>query len=244
MSREDVSREDVSRQEVPRQEVEFDRRRDDGVERSGVPSRPAPESPVDDVPLGPAPKPREPGARGAGEPVVKEPRTTRARRSANVESYLRRLQGSPEVAGNAFRGLWIVQKRLIPRLILEVENPSPTGIRELKILVLDKRRLLRKVALDPGDERVVYTNEEGDKFVHDVPGMGKFAYSEMSVGPARRGDRSAKVVVRSLAGFPLGVVIRAALLNRFQSSAYPRVDPRIDLRTWWQRFYEMHRSSL
>ena len=179
------------------------------------------------------------------EPVVQAPRPTTVHRREGVEKYLRRLQANPEVAAKAFRELWSVSRSLIPQLILEVENPNPTGLRELKILVMDMERLrrLRNVGLNPDGEQVVLTNERGENFVYDVPGMGKFSYNEISVGRAR-GGRSAKVVARSFRGFPVGVVIRAALINRFRSSAYPAEDSRGHLRSWWQRFYQKQRSRL
>ena len=217
------------------------------MERSGKPSQPSRESAlnevpvVDDVPSGR----QEAKNRGSGKPTVQKPRSASVRRSEDIESYLRRLQASPDVAGKAFRELWSVPRSLIPQLILEVENPSPTGIRELQILAMDKERLsrLRNVGLNPDGEFVVHTNERGESFVHDVPGMGQFAYAQISVGSAR-GGLSAKVVVRSFRGFPVGVVIRAALINRFKSSAYPAGDHRTHLRGWWRRFYEKQRSSL
>lgn len=229
--------------------------------RGGVSPAPAP---TPETPARPEESPPEPGAastpeesdpprettsqsqppeaaKGAGvdHAAVKPADSSRspARIDDEVKSYVRRLRASPDAAGDAFRELWEVDSKLIPDLILEVENREPSQLRELKILVADRAKFARQhVGLDP----------KGESFVYELPGMGLLDYDDIASGPTR-GGKSLKVVLKRFdrsRAFTVGEVIRAALANRFRSSDYPAGDHRNDLVGWWQRYYQKIRSEL
>jgi hypothetical protein len=171
-----------------------------------------------------------------------------------VRSLVARLKSRDrKLAEDALRELWEVEAKLIPALILEVENPEPSALSELKILVADKEGFtrLRNVGMGPCSEVVVYEEPGVGKLVHDIQGMGSFEYEELSSGPAQHG-RSVRVVVRrstlSLAEgprhFPVGVVIRSALINRFRTAEKPPFDHRRDIVRWWQALYQMRKDKL
>jgi hypothetical protein len=126
------------------------------------------------------------------------------------------------------RELWEVEARWIPDLILEVDNPQPSKVRELKVLVVDRDSFARKnVGLD-ARERISPTG---------FPAWGSSSTTAFAVGPARSG-KSLKIVLKrsaTSAPFSVGMAVRAALLNRFASSDYPS---RADLLGWWQEYYE------
>ncbi len=153
-----------------------------------------------------------------------------------IRERLRGLQSTSEGALQTLRELWEVEAELIPELILELENPAPTQVFELKILIPDKERFAKKnVGLDA----------KGQVFVYEIPGMGALAYDDLATGPAR--GNGVKVIVKrfqSSAPFTVGEVLRAALLNRFRSSNYPPADHRSNLMGWWQQYYEQVRQSL
>jgi hypothetical protein len=47
-----------------------------------------------------------------------------------------------------------------------------------------------------------------------------------------------KVTIDRFDGFPIGVVMRAALINRFKSDRYPRaIDHTQELARWWRAYY-------
>jgi hypothetical protein len=175
----------------------------------------------------------DPGeAPSAKPPTVKDTRgtVTSRPRDEEIKEYLKRLSSSREEAEEAFRELWEVPKDLIPQLILEVTNRSPSALNELKILVLDKRGIVR-------------LGEEEGEIHYMIPGMCTFEVDEVAAGPAKSG-KGLKVVLRNKKGFSLGVVLRAALMNRFRSAEHPRGDDRSDCVGWWQRFYDRVASGL
>lgn len=154
----------------------------------------------------------------------------------DVERCLERLRAAPEEAAGAFRELWSVEASWIPALIREVKNPAPSGLSELQILIPDREHFER------GNLGV---DAKGDGVVYDVPGMGVVEYDDIAFGPTKSG-KSLKVVIRNFRGkrFTVGVVLRAALLNRFRSNDYPGGDHRLDPVGWWQSFYERVRARL
>jgi hypothetical protein len=147
-----------------------------------------------------------------------------SRDALEVRRYLQRLKSRPEEAEAAFRELWSVPKELIPALILETGNTEPSQLKELKVLVLDTKGFIRM------------DDKEG-KLVYRMKGMGNFTYDDVAAGPVKSG-LGLRVIVRNFSRFPVGVVIRAALLNRFRSADYPPLDDRADPVHWWQSFYE------
>jgi hypothetical protein len=142
---------------------------------------------------------------------------------AALQDYLSRLRGAPRTAATAYRQLWEVRPDVIPLLIPHVTSTERTELRELDLLVLQKDF----ARYDEADRR----------FYYNIRGMGQIHFDDIAVGPARSG-RGRKVVLKDFGGFPLGVVIRAALLNRFRSSDFPEAASERDLRGWWQAFYE------
>lgn len=147
---------------------------------------------------------------------------------ARVARLIRRLQSNPTEAGQAFRELWEVKRELIPALVREVENATPSALRELQILVVDTARFAE---VDPSEEHVL---------TYRIPGMGDCAYDDIAAGPVPKGYR---VKLTRYARFPVGVVIRAGLINRFRSKDYPR-RPDDHLVVWWMDFYRRVAESL
>ncbi len=139
-----------------------------------------------------------------------------------VGEYLDRLRSrDAEDANAAYRELWEVSPQLIPRLLREVDSDEPTSIRDLRILVFAP---------------VVHADDEGE-VSYDIPGMRGVMIDDVAAGlaPNRRGS---DVRLRRRRGFPLGAVVRAALLNRFRSPQYPPGDDSRDPRGWWRAYYE------
>ena|SRR5437867_7624452 len=173
-----------------------------------------------------APKENQ-GERGVERP---KPRLERSSQNEDVRRYVLRLKSRPEEAEEAFRELWSAPKELIPALILEIENTEPSQLKELKVLVLDTKGFCR-------------LDEKEEKFVYRVKGMGKFSYDDLAAGQLKSG-RGIQVKVRNFNRFPVGVVIRAALVNRFRSTDYPPEDDARDPVHWWQSFYERAQPTL
>jgi len=188
----------------------------------------APRAATKKAPSGTAagPEPLEPAAKPAPRET---PKSSGARRAApEVSDLLNRLRSTPEEAGKAYREIWEAPRGLIPKLIPEVANDQPSGLRELAVLVLDRNF----AQVDAKDGTVAY----------DIPGMGKVKYDDIVVGKAPRG---LKVILRRLEQpFPVGAAIRAGLLNRFRSTDYPGGSDVSDPVGWWQRFYDRVRAKL
>jgi hypothetical protein len=146
-----------------------------------------------------------------------------------VGELVAQLGAEEAEAKRAFRDLWEIPREWIPRLLVEVESDRPTLLTEISVLVLDTKRFVR---LDEVTGKLAYT----------IPGMGRFEYDDVAAGRIWQG-RAIKAVFRNLDGFPLGVVVRAALVNRFRSTDYPSGDDRRDPVRWWQRFYERVNSK-
>jgi hypothetical protein len=139
-----------------------------------------------------------------------------------------RLQSNREAANEAYRELWEVPAALLPSLILEAGNDQPSRLADLTILVLDQKKFLS-------------VDEEGN-CRYDIPGLRGVKYDDIVVGKAPRG---LKVVLRRVKKqFPVGVVIRAALINRFRSGDVPPGDDAVNPVRWWQQFYERMKGRL
>jgi hypothetical protein len=182
------------------------------------------------APALPAPPPgKAVAAKPAPSPPPRAPPPGGASARDRATEYVLRLQSGPEAAAAAYRELWEVPRELIPQLILKVTREEPSSLKELKVLVLDRERLAR---IDDG----------GGSFTYDIPGLRNVKYDDIVIGEAPRG---AKVILRSLKKpFPVGVVLRTALLNRFQSADYPPSDDGRDPVRWWQKFHERVRARL
>lgn len=181
------------------------------------------------VPARKTQRPREP----------RRPATLPSAPTQEVAALLKELQ-DPQLADAAFLRLWEIPKAYVPELISEVENSAPSRVERLHVLVLDsdfvghgkpflanrvhglgKMEVIEEVARD--DFRVV--SQAYTKIGYQIP-------------PNKRGY---KLVMEKFGGFPIGVVVRAGLINRFQSTRYPsQSDDETEpgkLIDWWREFY-------
>jgi hypothetical protein len=143
---------------------------------------------------------------------------------------MERLTGDEAEASAAYRELWEVRADVIPALIQETISKRRSSLRELAILVLDTRTFVR---VDEDRQMLVYT----------IPGLWDYRYEELAAGKALSG-KAAKAILRDREGFPVGVVIRAALVNRFRSLDYPSGSDQTDIVGWWRRYYERRKPKL
>lgn len=191
-----------------------------------------PAKPSREPQAGPAPKP------AAARPAPAEPRGASAAKPAlrgkapaeAAELLLRRLAGPPALARKAYVELWGVGKEQIPELIRQVDSKQLTRLIELDLLVLQK-----------GFARY---DEKEKRWYYWIKGMGNFEIDDIAMSkiPGRKG--SVRVRMKKFGGFPLGVVVRAGLLNRFRSTRFPGVDDRKNLSRWWKLFYQQNASAL
>lgn len=146
----------------------------------------------------------------------------------SVAAYLEAVRSSDlTLAEKAFRGLSRAPREIIPRLILEVHNRASTSLRQIDVRVVQ-------------NEPVTFFDEEKQEFTYRIKGLGPLGPSvldDVAVGPVKDG-RGWRVRLRSFQGFSLGVVIRAALLNRLKSTRFPLFAEGPDLVRWWQAYYD------
>lgn len=225
----DPSREEPPRAGPPRQESS-----------GGSVETPAPASPVATSPLrSPDRSPPEEGSSRRQDSVPAATGGSGLRRDAQpppsasdtrqVGDYLRRLRSKDlKDAEAAFRELWEVEKRLVPTLLRHVEDDRRTFLTELPVIVFVS---------------VAQQDANSEEWVYYVPGLGGVRFDDLASGRARR-PNSYKVVLKRRSGFPLGAVVRAALLNRFRSPDYPSGDDRRDPSGWWYKYYGSVRARL
>lgn len=93
-------------------------------------------------------------------------------------------------------------------------------------------------------DSIVRADDE-ERLYYYVKGMGRFYFDDVATGPLRSG-RGVRVEFRSFERpFSLGVVLRAALLYRFASEAYPDFpDEERDIVRWWREYYERSEAKL
>src|SRR5262245_45678653 len=176
---------------------------------------------------------REEGMKPAGvtKPAAAQ---TAAQKTAALIADLK----DPDRADEAFRRIWSVPRSMIPELIQAVEDPALTQVERIQVLILDPdfvehgKGFLANRIHGLGPMEVVKEGEPGDLHVVSQ------AYTKMSYGIAGKHYR---VVLDKFGGFPVGVVVRAGLINRFRSTRYPAAtddDPAPGkLIAWWQEFY-------
>ncbi len=167
-------------------------------------------------------------------PKWTQPRTlSREERRKIVDGYLRRMRSDRSAANQAYRELTRVRADLIPDLIAEVQNPQRSQVYELKIIALH--------------DNVAVLDEDSGVLYYNVQGMGRFEFDTVTLGKGTLGKRrrdGTRVIYRNISdGFPLGVVIRAALLQRLKSSRYPAFDDDTELVRWWQEYYRRARAA-
>ena len=196
----------------------------------------APENTASQLPEKPGQDPEagEPAARPALKPAARpaavEPAGRRQVPADAAELLLKRLAGPAALAKKTYIQLWGVGKEQIPALIRQVNSKQLTHLIELDLLVLQK-----------GFARY---DEKEKRWYYWIKGMGNFEIDDiaMSKVPGRKG--AVRVRMKKFGGFPLGVVIRAGLLNRFRSSRFPGVDDRKYLSRWWNLFYQQNAPAL
>ena len=143
-----------------------------------------------------------------------------------VRQYIRRLRGDKEDALAAYRELCKVDARLIPALLTQVESRKRTRLERLQIVVL-QRNFSR------------YDQKTGE-FIYLIQGLSPFYVDDVGAGKIRRGPyrgRGSHVHIRREGGFPVGVVLRAALLNRIKGERFPSFSSERNLRAWWKDYY-------
>ncbi len=128
----------------------------------------------------------------------------------------------------AFRELWEAPWRLVPILLRHVEDEGSSSLTSLQVIVFGGIG-----QQDVNDGRMVYY----------IPGLGGVKIDDLASGRTRR-PGAFKVVLKRRSGFPLGAVVRAALLNRFRSPDYPSGDDRRDPSGWWHSYYASVRARL
>ena len=185
------------------------------------------------LPAKPSPKPSpKPAARPAPEEprVASKPAAPGKASAEAVELLLKRLAGPPAQARKTYVELWRVDKGRIPGLIGQVNSKQSTKLIELDLLVLQKD--------------FARYDEKEKRWYYWIKGMGNFEIDDiaMSKVPGRKG--AIRVRMKKFGGFPLGVVIRAGLLNRFRSTRLPGVDDRKYLSRWWNLFYRQNAAAL
>lgn len=177
---------------------------------------------------------KAPAAPAQLEPVAAAAPRSRAGTDAKsadaaLRSLLARLQGAPEAAEAAYRELWELSPAVIPKLLLEVENRSPTPLRQLDVLILQKDFH----RYDPDTER----------FHYHVLGLGRSGaeFDDIALGKTKR-EGAVRARLRKFGSFELGVVIRAGLLNRLRSARFPSFADQPGLVRWWQEYYKLSTS--
>ncbi|MCZ6796068.1 MAG: hypothetical protein O7J95_20865 [Planctomycetota bacterium] len=162
--------------------------------------------------------------RGSGPGVL-----TSKKRRAMVEGFVRRLR-SPDEKDAAYRELARVPAELIPDLIEEVENPLSSQMYVLDILVFQ--------------DDFTRFDEKEKRFYYFIKGLGQFELDDIAIGKIRRGRWGNKVRLKNYTkGFPVGLVLRAAMLNRFRSRRLPVQDDS-DVKSWWREYYRRAKSHL
>lgn len=208
-----------------------------------VPSRKPPaaarENTVSQLPAKPGKEPAtRPAPKPATRPAPTEPRGASAAKPAArgrapaeaVELLLRRLAGPAALARKAYVELWGVGKGQIPGLIRQVNSKQLTRLIELDLLVLQKD--------------FARYDEKEKRWYYWIKGMGNFEIDDIAMNKVSGRKGAVRVRMKKFGGFPLGVVIRAGLLNRFRSIRFPAVDDRKYLSRWWNLFYKQNASAL
>ncbi len=158
----------------------------------------------------------------ASEPL--DPREAKQR----AGRFLERLQGEEEDARKAYEELCRVDPRLIPALIRHVQSDRKTKLRELAVVVLQKN--------------FARYDDAADQFVYLIDGLSPFLLDDIATGKVRFGRYrgASRVRITRFDGFPVGVVVRAALLNRIKGRRFPpyRSSTR-QMARWWRDYHRM-----
>jgi hypothetical protein len=158
-------------------------------------------------------------------------RLTKAEIEKRVRSLLERLAADEKEASKAYREIWRIDAQLVPRLLDEVVNRKTTNLAALDIIVRQKD--------------FSRFDEKGKRWFYFIKGLGRFELDDIAMNEVRRrgGRKDARVRVKSFKGFKLGLVVRAALLNRFYSLHFPRYDDSKNIKRWWKDYYRLTLSA-
>ena len=170
-----------------------------------------------------------PSSEGAGKVKVKPPEVQKSS-AEKTRLMLEYLTGPAPKAQKAYKVLWGVDKKQIPSLVAHVGDNVRTKIRELDLLVLQ--------------HDFARYDEKSQRWFYLIKGMGNFVIDDIAMNKVTRPKGAVRVRLKNFKGFPLGVVLRAGLLNRFRSTRFPGLDDRKFIVQWWQLFYRQNASNL
>ncbi len=219
---------------------------------SPKPPRPAPRT--SPAPFTPPPAPDEmgrpktapPKAHPKTAPPKPSPSPASRGKAEQVAQVLEDLQDRDK-ADAAFRRLWTAPKSLIPLLIEEVENPAPSQVEQIQVLVVDPEFVGKAKLFLATRLRGLGKMEEVEEAAKDDWRIISQEYTKMSYG-ITQSKKHYRVLIEKYGGFKLGVVIRAGLMNRFRSTRYPTLDddaPRPGaLIEWWRQYYKRVSADL
>jgi len=150
-------------------------------------------------------------------------------------------------ADAASRRLWSVPKAIIPLLIEEVENPAPSQVEQIKILVVDPEFVGDSKLFLASRLRGLGKMEEVEQVAKNDLRIVSQEYTKMSYGITPN-KKHYQVLIDKYGGFSVGIVIRAGLMNRFRSARYPALDDD-DTRPgalieWWRQYYKRVSADL
>lgn len=204
------------------------------VEREAPPSpaKPPGEPVREDIARAPALKAPAASTTPSEGPTKEEERAAIARMSPaeRTQLLLEYLTGPVDKAQRAYKVLWSVDKSQIPSLVVAVDNKTPTKLHELDLLVLQ--------------EDFARYDEKNKRWFYLIKGMGSFEIDDIAMSKVSRPKGAVRVRLKRFKGFPLGVVLRAGLLNRFRSTRFPGIDDRKFIGQWWQMYYRLNASTL
>jgi hypothetical protein len=167
---------------------------------------------------------------------------------SDVAAIIADLKRDAPSARKAYLKIWEIPQSVIPRLIEQVENTETSQLESIEILVLDPD------FLRPGDMKPFLINyihglgrmEMLDETNKDDLRIISQEYTTKAYGITP--NRHYKVKLEKFGGFPIGVVIRAGLINRLKSTHYPPSsddDPEPGkLIAWWRDFYGLAKRDL
>ena len=205
--------------------------------KEAAPSVPAQAEPASELAAKAAPavaaaRPAEtpaPSSEGEGKVKVKPPEAQKSS-AEKTRLMLEYLTGPAPRAQKAYKVLWGIDKKQIPSLVAHVGDNVRTKIRELDLLVLQ--------------HDFARYDEKSRRWFYLIKGMGNFEIDDIAMNKVVRPKGAVRVRLKNFKGFPLGVVLRAGLLNRFRSTRFPGLDDRKFIVQWWQLFYRQNASNL
>jgi hypothetical protein len=168
----------------------------------------------------------------AAESSAAKPEGSKTPEARRVARLIERLRSGPPENEEAFLEIARVDARLIPELIPWTESKASTKFYRMETVALH--------------DRIVRADEKDGTLYYFVKGMGRFFFDDVATGAVRGRPGATRIEYRAYeSAFPLGVVIRAALLRRFASSKYPASsDDEERIADWWREYYELSKLRL